>query len=159
VDVFHRILCPTDFSETSERAMKYAERLAESSGAELILLHAFDMPETYDARGQTRPADPELEPKLRRLQSSSARVKLTHALHAGPAGDVICWFAEDRQCDLIVMGTHGRTGLKHLLLGSVAEHVVRYARCPVLVLRTPKAGEPRLTEPVVLPPPPPPLMM
>jgi universal stress protein A len=154
--MFHRILCPIDFSETSVKAMKHAEQLAEKCGAELILLHAFDMPETYDGRGQTHPADRELEPKLRDFQST--RVKVSHALHAGPPGEVICWFAEDKQCDLIVMGTHGRTGLKHFFLGSVAEHIVRHARCPVLVLRTPKLREARLVEPIVLPPPPPVLM-
>jgi nucleotide-binding universal stress UspA family protein len=154
--MFHRILCPIDFSETSAKAMKHAEQVAEKFGAELILLHAFDTPETYDRKGQTRPADRELEPKLRNIQST--RVKLSHALHAGSPGEVICWFAEEKQCDLIVMGTHGRTGLKHFFLGSVAEHVVRHARCPVLVLRTGKPGEARLEEPIVLPPPPPPLM-
>ena len=154
--MFNRILCPIDFSETSVKAMNHAEQLAEKFGAELILLHAFDMPETYDRRGQTHPADRELEPKLRDIKS--ARTKLTYALHAGAPGEVICWFAEEKHCDLIVMGTHGRTGLKHFFLGSVAEHVVRHARCPVLVLRTGKPGEARLEEPIVLPPPAPPLM-
>jgi nucleotide-binding universal stress UspA family protein len=154
--MFHRILCPIDFSETCVRAMTHAEPLAEKFGAELILLHAFDTPETYDRTGQTHPADRELEPRLREIQSS--RVKVRHALHAGPPGDVICWFAEANHCDLIVMGTHGRTGLKHFFLGSVAEHVVRHARCPVLVLRGGKPSTERLEEPLVLPPPPPPLM-
>jgi universal stress protein A len=154
--VFHCILCPIDFSETSVMAMTQAEQLAEKFGAELILLHAFDKPETYDRRGQTHPADRELESKLRAIQST--RVKVSHALHAGSPGEVICWFAEDKKCDVIVMGTHGRTGLKHFFLGSVAEHVVRHARCPVLVLRTAKPGEARLKEPIVMPPPAPPLM-
>jgi universal stress protein A len=158
MNMFHRILCPVDFSEDSDTAMNYAQKLAASSGAELIALHAFDVPESYDEHGQTHPADRELVTKLHSIKAVSPGVKLSHALHAGPAGDVICWFAEDRKCDLIVMGTHGRTGLKHFFLGSVAEHVVRNARCPVLVLRTAKPGEPPLSEPHVLPPPAPRLM-
>lgn len=145
--MYHRILCPIDFSETCVKAMTQAEQFAEKFGAELILLHAFDKPETYDRRGQAHPADRQLEPRLREVQSS--RVKVTHALHAGPPGEVICWFAEAYQCDLIVMGTHGRTGLKHFFLGSVAEHVVRHARCPVLVLRGGKLGKEPLEEPIV----------
>lgn len=80
-----------------------------------------------------------------------------HLLHGDPATQIV-QFAEDEGVDLIVMGTHGRTGLKHLLMGSVAEHVLRHARCPVLVVRLRPAQEPRLKEPVVLPPPPPRLM-
>ena len=73
-------------------------------------------------------------------------------LHAGPPGEVICWLAENLACDLIVMGTHGRTGLKHLLLGGVAEYVVRHARCPVLTVAEKPADEPPLVEPLALPP-------
>ena len=158
METFQRILCPIDFSETSHIAFQHADRLAQASGAELLLLHAFEAPESYDMLGQTRPADPTLRTQLEGLRSSSPQVKVGHAVHAGPPGEVICWFGEDQNCDLIVMGTHGRTGLKHLLMGSVAEHVLRHARCPVLVVRLRPAQEPRLKEPVVLPPPPPRLM-
>jgi nucleotide-binding universal stress UspA family protein len=154
-NTYRRILCPVDFSEASQRALEHAQRLAAASAAEVVVLHAFDRPETYDAAGQTRPADPTLRDRLLAIVPESAGVKFRHVLHAGDAGEVICWLAEDQQCDLIVMGTHGRTGLKHLLLGSVAEYVLRHARCPVLVVRDRPAGEPRLKEPVVLPPPPP----
>lgn len=154
--MFQRIVCPIDFSESSIMALKQAAQLAEKFGGELILLHAFDIPATYDRKGQVHPANRELETKLRQI--TAPHVKVTHALHAGPPGEVICWFAEHDACDLIVMGTHGRTGLKHLFLGSVAEHVVRHARCPVLVLRSGKPGEARLEEPRVLPPPTPRLM-
>src|SRR5437773_1553702 len=73
-------------------------------------------------------------------------------LHAGPPGEVICWAAEHRGCDLIVMGTHGHTALKHLLLGSVTEYVVQHARCPVLTVADKPTGEPPLPEPLALPP-------
>jgi nucleotide-binding universal stress UspA family protein len=155
---FHRILCPVDFSEASRQALQYGERLAAASGAEVVVLHAFDLPGSYDYPGQTRPLDPTLRERLEMVRPASPQVKFHHALHAGLAGDVICWYAEDQKCDLIVMGTHGRTGLKHLLLGSVAEHVLRHARCPVLVVRDRPANEPPLKEPLVLPPPPPRLM-
>jgi universal stress protein A len=148
---FQRILCPVDFSETSGKALQYAERLAAASGAEVVVLHAFDP-------GQTRPLDPTLRDRLETLRPASPQVKFRHVLHAGSAGEVICWYAEDQKCDLIVMGTHGRTGLMHLILGSVAEHVLRHARCPVQVVRNRPAQEPRLKEPVVMPPPPPRLM-
>lgn len=155
---FQRILCPVDFSETSGKALQLAERLASASGAEVIVLHVFDLPASYDHPGQTRPIDPAVRDQLENLRPASPQVKFRHVLHAGPAGDVICWMAEDQKCDLIVMGTHGRTGLMHLILGSVAEHVLRHARQPVLVVRNRPATEARLKEPIVMPPPPPRLM-
>jgi universal stress protein A len=158
VEPFRRILCPIDFSETSEHAFRYADRLAQASGAELLLLHAFDRPQSYDLFGQTHPADPALRAQLEAVKSASSNVRVTHAVHAGPPGEVICWFGESQNCDLIVIGTHGRTGLKHLLLGSVAEHVVRHARSPVLVVRLRAADEPPLAEPIVAPLPAPRLM-
>lgn len=153
MESFQRILCPIDFSETSMAAFRYADRLANVSGAELLLLHAFDSPESYDLLGQTQPVDPALGAQLESYRSASPKVKVTHALHAGHPGEVICWFGEDRNCDLIVMGTHGRTGLKHLFMGSVAEHVLRHSRCPVLVVRMRPPEEPRLKEPLVVAPP------
>lgn len=155
---FQRILCPIDFSETSDKALRYAERMAGTVGAEVVVLHAFELPASYDYPGQTRPIDPALRQRLETLLPASPQVHFRHVLHAGVPGDVICWLAQDQKCDLIVMGTHGRTGLKHLLLGSVAEHVLRHARCPVLVVRNRPANEPRLLEPIVLPPGPPRLM-
>ncbi|MBM4005181.1 MAG: universal stress protein [Planctomycetes bacterium] len=75
--------------------------------------------------------------------------------HHFPPGKAICWFAESEQCDMIVMGTHGRTGLSHLLFGSIAEYVMRHARCPVVTVRErPSFGEP-LQEPLARPLPPP----
>jgi universal stress protein A len=153
-----RILCPIDFSESSQKAFRYAERLSASSGAELLLLHAFDVPQSHDSRSQWTPADPELEGKLREIKPTASQVKVDYALHAGPPGEVICWLAQQRECDLIVIGTHGRTGLRHLVFGSVAEHVLRHARCPVLVIRDWRENEPKLQEPMVLPPPAPRLM-
>jgi universal stress protein A len=146
---FNRILCPIDFSETAAKALRYAERLAVASGAEVVVLNAFDVPENYDRPGQTRPADPDLVDRLKAVVPVSPQVKFRHALHAGSPGEVICWLAQDQGCDMIVMGTHGRSGLKHLFLGSVAEYVMRHAPCPVLVVRDKATKETPLKEPIV----------
>ncbi|MGD9719906.1 MAG: universal stress protein [Pirellulales bacterium] len=155
---FQRVLCAVDFSDTSSRALLYAERLARETGAELTLLHAFDAPVSYDAAGQYEPARQEIKRQFDELAPMHPEVKVDRVMHAGPPGEVICWLAQERHCDLIVMGTHGRTGLRHLMLGSVAEYVVRHARCPVTVVRDPPAQELPLTEPRVLPLPAPPWM-
>ncbi|HVC95775.1 MAG TPA: universal stress protein [Pirellulales bacterium] len=146
-----RVLCPVDFSETSTKALEYAERVARSTGAELILLHVFDVPEDLGMLGQQVPSDATLPDKLQAIGPSSPDVPVERMLHAGPPAEVICWLAQDRHCDLIVMGTEGRTGLAHLFLGSVAEHVLRHARSPVVVVRNRPANEPPLEEPRVLP--------
>jgi universal stress protein A len=153
--LFQRILCPVDFSDTSTKALLFAQRLVRQTGAKLILLHAFDSPASYDAAGQHEPADPEVRSQLERIVPIYPEISVRRALHAGPPGKVICWLAEDQQCDLIVMGTHGRTGLWHLLLGSVAEYVLRHAHCPVTTIRDTPAKEPSLREPRVMPLPPP----
>lgn len=152
---FQRILCPVDFSQTSTKALLFAQKLSRETGAELILLHAFNAPASYDDAGQREPADPQVKEQLQQIAPMYPELPVRRALHAGPPGEVICWMAEDQRCDLIVMGTHGRTGLAHLILGSVAQHVLRHARCPVVVVRDPPPREPTLVEPKVVPLPPP----
>jgi universal stress protein A len=159
MSVIQHILCPTDFSETAARAVKYAESLAMETGAELSLVHSFDIPATWTLQGQSHPRDQRLEKQLDEvLAGSSLGTKLHRLLHAGMPGEVICWTAQDRKCDLIVMGTHGRTGLKHLLFGSVAEYVLRHARCPVVTIRDRDPNEAPLKQPIVMPIPPPAFM-
>lgn len=143
-----RILCPIDFSDASSAALRYAEDLASKSGSELIIAHAFSRPATWDSQGQTEPSDRSLRD---RFHAVSCNVPFRHVMHAGPPGPVICWLAQENDCDLIIMGTHGRTGLKHLLLGSTAEYVLQHARCPVLSVRQRASDEPRLSEPIVMP--------
>lgn len=146
------ILCPTDFSSTAVRALKYAERLAIETNAELTLMHAFDTPATYTLSGQEHPRDPRLLQQLNELLVDSPLGNKIHRLqHAGEAGEVICWMAQDRKCDMIVMGTHGRSGVSHLLFGSVAEYVLRHARCPVVTIRDRDPNEPALPQPTVMP--------
>ena len=153
------IVCPTDFSKAATKAVDYAEQLAIETGAELILVHAFDIPAEMTIRGQEHPRDKRHEEELKAvLNDSPHAARIQRVLHAGQAGEVICWLAQERKCDLIVMGTHGRTGLRHLLMGSVAEHVLRHARCPVLTIRDRDPNEPPLKQPLVLPIPAPAFM-
>lgn len=152
------ILCPTDFSDAALQAFGYAERLAHAMQAEIVLVHAFDTPVALTASGQTVPADPRLVERLEAIHGTFADVSISRTLHVGAPGEVICWLASSRHCDLIVMGTHGRTGLKHLVLGSVAEYVIRHATCPVLTLRAAHLREPPPKEPLLLPIPAPRLM-
>ncbi len=152
---FQRILCPVDFSESSTKAMLFAQKLCRDNNAELILVHAFSVPEAYDDAGQREPASPRIKQQLQDITPLYPELNVRRALHAGDPGEVICWMAENEQCDLIVMGTHGRKGIAHLLLGSVAEHVLRHAHTPVVVIRDVPSGEAALPEPKVIPLPPP----
>ncbi|MBL8830149.1 MAG: universal stress protein [Planctomycetaceae bacterium] len=150
MSLYQRILCAIDFSPTSDKALAVAQRLASESGAELLLVHAFDLPEKFTMQGQTHPHDPAVEQQLQAL-SVDPKLKVQRLLHAGPSGHVVCWVAQERSCDLIVVGTHGRTGLKSVLLGSVAQQVLQHAPCPVLVVRNRAADEAPLPEPHVVP--------
>jgi nucleotide-binding universal stress UspA family protein len=148
-----RILCPVDFSDTSNAAFDYADDFANWMGAELVVLHVFSQPASYDKAGQWQPADASILKDLHAVKSKHENRKIRHLAHAGMADEVICWAAEDQDCQLIIMGTHGRTGLKHLIFGSTAESVLKHARCPVVTIRPPKKDETPLEEPMVTPMP------
>lgn len=146
-----RILVPTDFSPASDAALTYARSLARQFGASINLVHVFEDPlasGAYLGDGTViMPLD------LRESLDRAAREQLAarHAQHVGmlplsstdlltgPTAKRLVEHAEATRADLIVMATHGRDGLGHLLLGSVAEKVVRTARCPVLTVREPAA--------------------
>lgn len=152
MDMFQKILCATDFSPPADKAVRYAERLAGQTGARLIIAHAFDAPAEMTVPSQTIPLDTRHRQQLDEcLADSSLTGQIERLLHAGPAGEVVCWLAQEHQCDLIVLGTHGRSGLRHLLFGSVAEYVLRNARCPVITIRDRPADEPPLPQPLVIP--------
>jgi nucleotide-binding universal stress UspA family protein len=151
--MFQRILCGVDFSEASTRALQFAERMAREMNAELILVHAFDVPAGYDTAGQKEPHDARIRSAFDQITPVHPDLKMRRALHVGPPGEVLCWLAEDQACDVIVIGTHGRGGLSQLLLGSVAQYVVRHARRPVIVVRDVPPDEPPPGEPKVLPVP------
>lgn len=153
-----RILVPTDFSETSDAALAYAKVLATRLGASLRLLHVFADPYAAAAYAPEvyAPLPPEvrahalhdIEDRLRERMEPGERQQFrgTTAIVTGLAAKQIVGYADEHGIDLIVMGTHGRRGVAHLLLGSVAEHVVRTAHCPVLTVRDLPVGGVRVEE-------------
>jgi nucleotide-binding universal stress UspA family protein len=138
------ILVPTDFSEYADYALDYAVELAKSFQARVTVLYVYYLPSI--ALGEVSPAviDETLEAMETNAQQQAQKA-LARVLNAGLQGDsvivegapfqMIIDTAKEKAVDLIVMGTHGRTGLTHVLMGSVAERVVRMAPCPVLVTR------------------------
>jgi nucleotide-binding universal stress UspA family protein len=144
--VIKKILSPTDFSETAAAAARKAEDLAKAVGAELLVVHVLNEPAFALAEGSGY-APPsvveEYEAAMKQKLSAFAEA-LRHAgtnvsakVLRGTPHEAIATAAEAEGADLIVMGTHGRTGLSHLLLGSVAERVVRTSKTPVMTVRTP----------------------
>jgi nucleotide-binding universal stress UspA family protein len=138
-----RILCPVDFSETSERAARYAVALARQLGAGLHFVHAWQMP-VYAFPDGAVILGPDVVAQITgELQGSLDALVARHRepelaveghLAQGLADREITRLANELDCQLIVMGTHGRTGLPHLFLGSVAERVVRTSPVPVLTV-------------------------
>jgi len=136
------ILVPTDFSEPAETALAKAFQLAEKLGARIHLLHAYGIPPVPDAMGMgvgvdlIGPIERAASAELKQLaQRYAQRPEYAGSLlELGDARDVIVRGAKQLSADLIVMGTHGRRGVQHFVLGSVAEGVVRNAPCPVLVV-------------------------
>jgi nucleotide-binding universal stress UspA family protein len=139
----HTILHPTDFSERSALAFRLACALARDYGARLVVLHVTAPPLVAYGEGVViAPTEAETHhdrerEELRRLRPADPKVVAEHLLLEGDPVSAILGVAQDAHVDLIVMGTHGRTGLRRLLMGSVAEQVVRRAPCPVLTVRTP----------------------
>ena len=134
------ILHPTDFSPLSEHAFHLACSLARDHGGRLIVLHVAVPPVVGYGGAMTPPPEGDwkaLDEQLRRIQANDANIPVEHILREGDPAAEILRVAEEHKCDLIVMGSHGRTGVARLLMGSVAEHVVRKAECPVLVVKTP----------------------
>ena len=140
------ILFPTDFSPAANAAFEYAERLAASTGARLLVLH---VKQELPTVGPMSDLDGETKRQLHAVQPQSPDVDVERIVISGSPGAAICWIAQERRCDQIVMGTHGRTGLINLLMGSVAEYVVRHARCPVLSVPSRPRGEAPLPEPAI----------
>src|SRR6516165_4115000 len=139
---FKTILCPTDYSELSQAALDYAAALAHHHGGRLVILHAVETlgPEnvTYGeavSRPQPDAYRQRLGDDLRRIQAPVSNVPVEHVLSDEDPVEAILRTAAERGCDLIVLGSHGRSGLKRLLMGSVADQVVRKASCPVLVVK------------------------
>jgi nucleotide-binding universal stress UspA family protein len=130
------VLHPTDFSQNSEFAFRVACSLARDYNARLILLHESPPPMVIYAGGpvpaETWPNTEEVKEKLQQLEGRIHKVRVESQVLEGDPVDMIVRAAEESGSDVIVMGTHGRSGLGRLLLGSVAESVIRKAPCPVL---------------------------
>jgi nucleotide-binding universal stress UspA family protein len=135
------ILHPTDFSKPSEYALRFACALARDYDARIILVHVVEPPVFYGELGMTVPLPSNfhehLHERLARLIPADSGIPVQTILVEGSAAKEILRVAEDQHCDLIVLGTHGRSGLSRVLLGSVAEDVIRHTRLPVLTLKTP----------------------
>jgi nucleotide-binding universal stress UspA family protein len=138
------ICCPVDFSDASKAAMEVAVDLARRFGAALTLLHAYPVPGYTFPDGSVvssprmlqelaEQAERHLGEWQRQAQELGAPSVSIHVAVGEPSGEIVA-FAKERGIGLLVLGTHGRTGLEHALLGSVAERVVRRARCPVLTV-------------------------
>jgi nucleotide-binding universal stress UspA family protein len=134
------ILFPTDFSEQADNAFPLACALARDHCACLIVLHVYPPPLGHGevvARRQTNGFHKQMWNALHRYRPAGPDTCMEHRLAEGDEAAEILRNAEECCCELIVMGTHGRTGLRRLLMGSVAELVMRKARCPVLTVKTP----------------------
>lgn len=139
-----RILVPIDFSEHAPPVIEWAGMLAEEHGSELVLLHAYHLPvEFQQVEGAYLPqdfwqsvkseAEENLEAHAEALRKRGLNV--TVVVREGYPATVIEDEAAEQDIDLVVIGTHGLSGLKHLLLGSIAERVVQKAPCPVLTIK------------------------
>ncbi len=145
VVALNKILCPYDFSESSSHALRYAIEFASAYKAKLYLLHVFDIrvldygEPIYGISIPTKDAIGTIKTELANSIPEKVKNELqveTIVVSGVPFYEIIK-FANENGVDLIVMGTHGRTGIAHILLGSVAEKVVRKASCPVLTVRHP----------------------
>ncbi len=145
----HRILVPTDFSKYSQAALNYAAAFAEKFEAELYLLHVVQDLAVFipDMITVSPPPSPTVEQLTRAVHGAFDRLVQENRLERfsfhrevleGTPFYEIIRFAKEKDIDLIIMGTHGHSGLAHVLVGSVTEKVVRKAPCPVLTVRHPE---------------------
>lgn len=140
---WNKICCAVDFSDPSRLALYRAADLAKRDGAELLLVHVYEVPQPtgdmlvapLDLSG---PAAAEAERNMVSWVAEAARLRgapVKTRILAGQAAVEVGRAAHEAGCDLLVVGTHGRTGVRRLVLGSVAERIVREAHCDVLVAR------------------------
>lgn len=138
---FKVILHPTDFSDASEHGRCMAYEMARDYGAHLILLHVVEPPLYYGELGMSfaAPGDSvgEEREKLAALVEPGSPVEVESLTVEGMAANEILRVATERHCDLIILGSHGRTGIGRVMMGSVAEEISRKAPCPVMIVRTP----------------------
>jgi nucleotide-binding universal stress UspA family protein len=130
------ILHPTDFSENSKSAFRVARAVARDCGARLVLLHVVPLPVMLYGPAPEAYLD-HVQDELEQIKAKAPKTRVEHWLVEGDPVSEILSAAKESDCDLIVMGTHGRAGLGRLLTGSVAEQVLRKAPCPVLTVKVP----------------------
>ena len=145
---FKRILVPVDFSPHSEEAIRYAVDVAQKYDGTLTLAHvyqpiAYSVPDglVFYTPAQLGELLSELERQLEQMRVQAEKagaLRVESKMLQGVPSDEVAALAKEGGYDLIVMGTHGRTGLRHALMGSVAERVLRSAPCPVLTVHPPK---------------------
>ncbi len=137
----HKILFPTDLSAASEFCLEQATSLARARGATLLICHVEEPPLAYGGGelyyGLPSVQDLDVAAALEAIVPKHPAVPYEHRLLSGDPATEIVRLAADEGVELIILGTHGRTGLKRLLMGSVAEAVVRRATCPVLTIKQP----------------------
>lgn len=136
------LLCPVDFSQMSRAVLDYAVFMAQSHQAQLKLIHVVDQLHGFDSYKILHMTAVEITHEMERQAKAQLKelvttlpIPATFDIRFGRAADEIVIQAKDDEVELIVMGSHGRSGISHLLVGSVAESVVRHAPCPVLVVR------------------------
>ncbi|MGN5049634.1 universal stress protein [Aeromonas veronii] len=136
------LLCPVDFSQMSRAVLDYAVFMAQSHHAQLKLIHVVDQLHGFDSYKILHMTAIEITHEMERQARTQLKelvatlpIPATFDIRFGRAADEIVIQAKEDEVELIVMGSHGRSGISHLLVGSVAESVVRHAPCPVLVVR------------------------
>ena len=163
MSMIRKILVPTDFSPHAEEAFRVAHNLAKATGASVVVFHVSRPPtvvsdgtptltaparaEEKDVWGRLSTEDQkEVWDRLLKIQPSDPAVRVEHEVIVAdrPDGSHVLSILQERGCDLIVVGTRGRSGLRHLLLGSSTEDVIRKAQCPVVIVIAPvhQAGVP-----------------
>lgn len=148
------ILVPTDFSHCADHALAYAFRMATALSAELCLLHVTELTAGIEPTMTLRPDGADTDLTVEEFARSTAAARMADQIkrviggakartetRLGPPALTIAETAEELGADLVVIGTHGRTGLSHFLLGSVAERVVRISHVPVLTVRFAERGD------------------
>jgi nucleotide-binding universal stress UspA family protein len=142
-----KVLIPIDFSDNARPVLEWGGHLAKVHGAKVLLLHAYHLPvEFQQLEGAYLPPDfwsnvkSEAEQTLSKFAEDlkSDGVDVETVVREGYPASVIIDEAEEQSVDLVVIGTHGLSGLKHMLLGSIAERVVQKAHCPVLTVKAPE---------------------
>ncbi|RNA65056.1 universal stress protein [Prosthecochloris sp. ZM_2] len=138
-----KILCPVDFSDASRKSIRYAREFAQGMGASLHLLNVVEpRPMAVDMSLSYVPLEEDLEKAAREDLDAIVKEEAAHGLEVtsdveiGTPSEIILDKAEELDVNLIILGSHGKTGLSRLLMGSVAESVVRRAMCPVLIVKS-----------------------